>query len=289
MHIGISPWGSSRGGMVAVAAAAVEAGVDTLWLGDGLLVVPDFPPWSGGMESFSELAWLAGRYPTAGIGITAAVLPLRDVMWVAKQAASLDHLTEGRFTLVVTPGIWEREFAYRGLEFESRGRRFEESIKALRAAFRGEPYDGEYVSLPEEGRLSPIPLTDGGPPIWLAGERATMERALALELPFQARARTPDQLAPLAREWFDRGGHELTVRIGLEIAASVPTGDDASSSVAEVNRVVGPPGHLLDALRAYESLGVSDVSLMPGRDDTTSLVTIEALGSEILPALRAGR
>ena len=78
MRIGISPWGSSREGMIAIAAAAVDSGVDTLWLGDGLLVVQDFPPWSGGMESFSELAWLSGRYPAAGIGITPC-LPCQPV------------------------------------------------------------------------------------------------------------------------------------------------------------------------------------------------------------------
>ncbi len=122
MRIGVSPWGSSREGIIAVADAAAQAGLDEFWLGDGLLVVQDFPQWSGGMEPFVELAWLAGRHPEMGIGLGAAVLPLRDVLYVAKQAASLDQLTAGRFTLVVTPGIWEREFAYRGLSFKDRGR-----------------------------------------------------------------------------------------------------------------------------------------------------------------------
>ncbi len=191
MHIGVSPWGSSRSGMVRIATAAVEACVDTLWLGDGLLVVSDFPPWSGGMESFSELAWLAGRFPQVGIGITAAVLPLHDVMWVAKQVATLDHLTEGRFRLVATPGIWEREYVYRGQSFSTRGQHFEEAVLALLAAFAGTGFEGHYVTLPDDGRLSPVPFTPGGPPLWLAGENATMERALRLGLPFQARARTP--------------------------------------------------------------------------------------------------
>lgn len=119
MRVGVSPWGSSLAGVLRVASAAVEAGVDTLWLGDGLLVVPDFPQWCGGMEPLTELAWLAGRYPSVAVGIGAAVLPLRDVLWVAKQAATLDQLTQGRFFLVVTPGIWEREFVYRGLSYQA--------------------------------------------------------------------------------------------------------------------------------------------------------------------------
>lgn len=285
MRIGVSPWGSSLPGIQRVAAAAADGGFDTLWLGDGLLVVPDFPQWSGGMEPFTELAWLAGRYPEIGIGITAAVLPLRDVMLVAKQAATLDHLTAGRFLLVVTPGFWEREFIYRGLSFKRRGARFEESVAALRAAFAGEPFEGDHVHIPAEGRLSPVPLTPGGPPLWLAGDRPTFERALRLGLPFQARTTAPAQLAPLAREWFDRGGSQLGVRIAVEFADQVPADGTGAGGAAGANALAGPPSYVAAQLATYAELGVADVSLMPGRDDAVSLRTVEALASEVLPQL----
>jgi alkanesulfonate monooxygenase SsuD/methylene tetrahydromethanopterin reductase-like flavin-dependent oxidoreductase (luciferase family) len=267
-----------------VATAAAQAGVDTLWLGDGLLVVPDFPPWSGGMEAFTELAWLAGAHPTLGIGIGAAVLPLRDVLWVAKQAATLDHLTEGRFFLVVTPGIWEREFEFRHRSFSARGRHFEDQIGALRAAFAGAGYEGETIRLPDEGRLSPEPFSKNGPPLWLAGDRATMERALRLGLPFQARATTPLTLRPIAEQWFERGGGDLAVRIALEVADDIPE-ELVVDNVAQASALIGPPNYLTEQLAQYAALGVADVSIMPGRNDATSLRTLESLGAEVLPAL----
>lgn len=282
MRIGVSPWASSLDGVRRVAAAAVEAGVDTLWLGDGLLVVPDFAQFSGGMEPFVELAWLAGRHPEVAVGVGAAVLPLRDVLSVAKQAATLDQLTEGRFFLVVTPGFWEREFAYRALSFKQRGRRFDDFVAALRAAFNGDAYDGEQIALPADGRLSPVPYTPGGPPLWLAGGRPTFERALRAGLPFQARTTPPAAFASTAREWFERGGGELAMRIALEVADRV---SDAGPGAAQANALVGPPGYLAEELAAYRELGLADVSLMPGRDDDASLRTLEALGGEILPAL----
>ncbi len=286
MRIGISPWGSSRSGVVGVAAAAADAGVDTLWLGDGLLAVPDFPQWSGGMEPFVELSWLAGRFPQLAVGVGAAVLPLRDVLWVAKQAATLDQLTKGRFFLVVTPGIWEREFVYRGLSYEKRGRRFDDAVSALQAALAGRGYQGTEFTLPDDGRLSPAPYTAGGPPLWLAGDRATFERALRRGLPFQARALTPTGLEPLASEWSSRGGGELAVRISIRLADQVETATVNATSVASANELAGPATYLADQLAAYQALGVTDVSLMPGRDDPTSLLTIEALATTILPALR---
>src|ERR1700685_2863776 len=125
LRIGISAWAADRSGVERVAEAALSAGIDTFWLGDGLLERPDFPPWSGGMESFGELAWLAGRYPGASVALGAAVLPLRDTQWVAKSAATLDQLTEGRFTLVLAPGNWPDEFAAMGRDFDRRGRALE--------------------------------------------------------------------------------------------------------------------------------------------------------------------
>jgi alkanesulfonate monooxygenase SsuD/methylene tetrahydromethanopterin reductase-like flavin-dependent oxidoreductase (luciferase family) len=274
MRIGVSPFASSRDGARRVVAAAVEGGIDTIWLGDGLLEVDAFPMWSGGLEPFVELAYFAGRHPGIRVALGAAVLPLRDVQWVAKQAATLDQLTDGNFVLTVTPGYWEREFHYRGLRFEERGRRFEELVGALRAAFLGVPYESEPARLPVEGRLSPVPATPGGPPLWYAGGRATFERALRDGVPYQAPPTPPDQLRETAGEWFDRGGTDLAVRISLEFGDRVEPTDDV---------LRGPAPYLLEQLVLYRAIGVADVSIMPGRDDATSLRTVDVLASEVLP------
>jgi alkanesulfonate monooxygenase SsuD/methylene tetrahydromethanopterin reductase-like flavin-dependent oxidoreductase (luciferase family) len=278
MRIGVSPFASTRDGARRVAAAAVEGGIDTIWLGDGLLEVDAFPMWSGGLEPFVELAYFSGRHPRIRVALGAAVLPLRDVQWVAKQAATLDQLTEGNFVLVVTPGYWEREFRYRGLRFEERGRRFDELVGALRAAFRGQPYESDAARLPLDGRLSPVPATPGGPPLWYAGGRATFERALRDGVPYQAPPTPPDRLRETAAEWFDRGGTDLAVRISLELGDRVATTDDI---------LQGPAPYLLEQLVLYRAIGVVDVSIMPGRDDATSLRTVEALVTEVLPRFSA--
>jgi alkanesulfonate monooxygenase SsuD/methylene tetrahydromethanopterin reductase-like flavin-dependent oxidoreductase (luciferase family) len=259
-----------------VAGAALSAGIDTFWLGDGLLGRPDFPPWSGGMESFTELAWLAGRYPGASLALGAAVLPLRDPRWVAKSAATLDQLTEGRFTLVLAPGNWPDEFAAMGRDFDGRGAALETNFWSLREIWSAGAGDAS---------PSPRPWRPGGPPIWLAGARATMLRAIRLGLPFQASRVGPSALATTAREWFDRGGTKLAVRVRMEGDRGGSGAGSAPPTATDTGALTGSAAFLAEQVGAYRQLGVTDLSIMPGQDAEACLRTIEALAQEALPAL----
>lgn len=276
LRIGISPWAANRAGVERVAEAALSAGIDTFWLGDGLLGRPDFPPWSGGMESFGELAWLAGRYPGASVAVGAAVLPLRDPLWVAKSAATLDQLTEGRFTLVLAPGNWPDEFAAMGRDFDGRGAALERDFRSLTEIWSADAGDGG---------PSPRPWSPGGPPVWLAGARATMLRAIRLGLPFQASRIGPADLAPTAREWFDRGGTTLAVRVRMGVEQAGSGAGSATPTATDTGALIGSAAFLAEQFDAFRQLGVTDLSIMPGQDVDSSLRTIEALAEQALPAL----
>lgn len=276
LRIGISAWADSRAGVETVAEAALSAGIDTFWLGDGLLGRPDFPAWSGGMESFAELAWLAGRYPRASLGLGAAVLPLRDPLWVAKSAASLDQLTEGRFTLVLTPGNWPDEFAATGRDFGTRGAALESGLRSLSQIWSAGA---------DAGGPSPRPWTPGGPPVWLAGARATMLRAIRLGLPFQASRIGPSALAPTAREWFDRGGTKLAVRVRMGAGDGRKGVAPAPPTATDTGALIGSAAFLAEQIDAFRRLGVTDLSIMPGQDLDSSLRTIDALADEALRVL----
>jgi alkanesulfonate monooxygenase SsuD/methylene tetrahydromethanopterin reductase-like flavin-dependent oxidoreductase (luciferase family) len=100
MRIGISPYGSDRATTLKLTQAAAAGGIDSLWLGDGLFRRPDFAGWRGGLESLTELAWLAGRHPGVRIGITAAVLPVRDTdtgerQQIFRDLAAIDFMPAG--------------------------------------------------------------------------------------------------------------------------------------------------------------------------------------------------
>lgn len=88
-----------------------------------------------------------------------SVLPAHPVPLVAKQAATLDVLSAGRFTLGV--GVGGREHDYRSLDasFDRRHQRLDDQVAELRRLWRGEPpFDGA-------DPVGPAPVQPGGPPI----------------------------------------------------------------------------------------------------------------------------
>lgn len=266
MRLGVSPFASSRTAAVELVEAATSGGLDTIWLGDGIFANADFPDWRGGMETMTSLAWWAGRFPEARIGVTAAVLPLRDIDWLAREANTLAHLTEGRFVLAVAAGFWPEELTYRGVEPTERGRVFRERLAELRE---------KLVS----GPLSPGPYAGEPPPVWLAGAVATMRHALELGLPFQASRLTPDELEPVARAWHEGGGGMLAHRVYVEVG-DMPEGDRV-----ERHAVSGSAAQLTEALGRFAEQGVADLSMVVGHDDESALRTVEVLATEVAPQL----
>ena len=88
---------------------------------------------------------------------------------MAKQAASLDVISKGRFRLGIGTGWNAVEYEALGEDFNNRGRRCEEQIDVLRKLFAQEviSYDGEWHKITEAG-LNPMPVNKKIP-IWLGG------------------------------------------------------------------------------------------------------------------------
>lgn len=107
------------------------------------------------------------------------ILPQRETALVAKQAASLDVLSNGRFRLGIGVGWNKVEMAALGYDFHKRGRRVEEQIDVLRLLFTQElvTFKGEWHDLPDVG-LNPLPV-QRPIPIWLGGHSDVVLHRLA--------------------------------------------------------------------------------------------------------------
>ena len=121
-------------------------------------------------EAMIELAAVAAV--TKRIGLVTAVLlaPLRNAGVLAKQAATVDAISNGRLTLGLAVGGRADDAVVAPAEFHNRGRRFEEQLVLMKRIWAGETLDGA------ERPVGPAPVQPGGPPILIGG---TSPRAMA--------------------------------------------------------------------------------------------------------------
>ena len=125
-----------RDAMIAIAERADELGYTSLWTSDHILLPTSLPdPFGNLLESFTTLSYLAARTEHIGLATGVLVLPQRDPLLVAKQAATVHHLSGGRLTLGIGVGWIPEEYGYLRADFHSRGALADEYIAAMRTLF----------------------------------------------------------------------------------------------------------------------------------------------------------
>lgn len=165
---------------------------------------------------FSYLAGLTRRLEfTTGI----LILPQRQTAVVAKQAATLDVLSQGRLRLGIGLGWNAVEYEALNENFHNRGKRSEEQIAVLRKLWT-EPvvnYRGKYHTITESG-LNPMPV-QRPIPIWLGGlAEAVLKRAVRLGDGWMPNYRTFEQAKPTLetiRGYLEEAGRPA-VSFGIE-------------------------------------------------------------------------
>lgn len=116
------------------ALQADEAGFAGLWLRDVPFLDPGFGDAGQILDPFSYAGFLAAITRNISIGTAGVVLPLREPLIVAKQAASVDQLLQGRFLLGLSSGDRPEEYPAFGLQFGNRAERYRDAVEVARVA-----------------------------------------------------------------------------------------------------------------------------------------------------------
>jgi probable F420-dependent oxidoreductase len=162
--------------MLRVARLAEEAGFDSLWAGEHVVLpdprVPPSPmePLDPILDPVVALTFVAGHTRRVRLGTGIIILPQRNPLVLAKELASLDVLSGGRLEFGVGVGYLEPEFRALGIPFADRGRRTLEYLAAMRAIWSEDhpAYHGRYADF-EAVQARPRPLQQPGPPIVMGG------------------------------------------------------------------------------------------------------------------------
>jgi probable F420-dependent oxidoreductase len=158
---------------------------------------------SGFHEPFVLFGYLAGVTETIELTTGIIILPQRQTVLAAKQAAALDVLSGGRLRLGVGLGWNEVEFEALNEEFSNRGSRAEEQIELMRALWteKSVEFKGKWHTVTEAG-LNPMPVQQPIP-VWMGGgsNERTLRRIARLADGWMPQL-TPDEKGGEALEAF---------------------------------------------------------------------------------------
>jgi probable F420-dependent oxidoreductase len=273
------PWLPSIAEMSDLVGLVESSGYDSLWCGDHI----SFP--AAILDPLLQLAQAAVVSRRLMLGTSVYLLPLRHPVPVAKQVATLDHLSEGRFIFGVgVGGEFAKEYEVCGVPHNERGPRLTEAIGILRKLWTGQPvsHEGRYYGSFREVPMQPPPRQPGGPPIWCGGRSdGALSRAGRLADGWIAYAITPEMfktgLGKIAAAAAEAGrgeaafgtGHLLFARLddtyekALDAATATLSQRYAMDfrRAAERYAALGSPSQVADRIRAFHAAGARHITL----------------------------
>jgi probable F420-dependent oxidoreductase len=182
--VGIGP-GSDPEIIALTTRTAEQCGFHSLWAPEHVVLIDQYSsqyPYSKDgklpmttkvdiLDPFTALTFAAAHSKTIRLGTGICLIPERNPVVTAKEIASLDKLSGGRFDLGVGVGWLAEEFTAVGVPWERRAERTREYLKAMKILWTEEEpeFKGEFCSFPKV-RMYPKPVQKPHPPIVFGGE-----------------------------------------------------------------------------------------------------------------------
>ncbi len=228
-------------------------------------------------EPMLTLAAAAGVTRRVRLAATIIAAPLRNTAILAKQAASLDALSGGRFVLGLALGARQEDYDAVGAPYRGRGRRFDEQLLTLRTFWQ------------EESPIGPRPVQAGGPPILVGGmSERTFARVARYADGYMHGGGPPRAFARMAEKaraaWRDAGRPGEPLLWGMAyFAFGEEAAEAARHYLLDYYAFTGPfarriaegllttPQAVRQFLRGYADAGCDELILFPGVSDVEQL------------------
>jgi len=238
------------------------------------------------------VAFAAAAAVTERIALMPSVMiaPPRQAALLAKQAATLDHIAEGRFRLGMGTGWRPDDYNVMGASFATRGAAMDALLDALEATWSGRPLPGA------DAPVGPPPYTDGGPTIVLGGGRGrALERAGQRAGAWISTPGAPDDIATNYKTVCtaaERAGRRAPRFLASGYYALGDVDDEASGNVASYYAfggtefvemmqgvVLRTPEQITAYLSVMEGIGAEEVCLWP---QARGIEQVDALADIVL-------
>lgn len=275
--------------VVRIAARAEELGYDSVWASDHVFNVSYVHERIGRRPYYDPLtilAFAAARTERIALGTSVLVLPYHNPMRLAKQAATLDHLSGGRLTLGIGVGVINTELEAMGVPFAERGAYTDEAIAIMRTLWQDDNprHQGRFFRFSDVA-FSPRPAHPDGIPLLIGGvSRAAIRRAARVGNGWHPTAMPPEELAQGIRYLA-----EQAERVGRD-PASIPVSVSVPLSGGRAGRFTlgTEPAEMRANARALADVGVSSIVVSPYSGNPEEVFpAMETIAAEVMPAVAA--
>jgi probable F420-dependent oxidoreductase len=297
-HYGFSiPSGEiSFSSVAAWAKRAEDLGFDSVWVSDHFFYsfarYGADPAPIASLEPLTTLAGIAAVTHRVRLGTLVLCSAFRHPALLARIAASIDLLSDGRLDLGLGAGWMREEFDAFGYRFGTAGERFEaleESLDVIRRLFGGDPvtYDGPNVTL-REAVLAPAPergpalwvggkggprllrlaarLADGWNMVWRVAPEAYVGKVSDVHAACDAIGRDPATFGLSVGLYSLIGEDEASARAAFDRGRAAAPGDAMAADDYgswRADTLSGTPDQILERVAAFESLGVGELIVSP--------------------------
>ncbi|MFO0996997.1 MAG: TIGR03619 family F420-dependent LLM class oxidoreductase [Alphaproteobacteria bacterium] len=279
-----------------------QLGFESLWAWDHILlgVDPSFPIH----EALTILTAVAARTTTIKVGTGILVMPVRNPVILAKELATIDHISNGRLLVGAAVGWYKREFDSLGVDFTKRGRLMEQYLEIINRLWTEPKVDGEYPPHNLRGAvLYPKPVQKPRPPILIGGYvDAVLKRAAIKGDGWLTYYYTADSFSrgwAKVRNFAEEAGrnpdelistNQLPICIGPRSKIEGPMKhwlqtewDYASWSESTMDSaIMGTPEECIEQLGPHLATGIDRIIFVPYRYEAEQL---DAIAQDILPKL----
>jgi alkanesulfonate monooxygenase SsuD/methylene tetrahydromethanopterin reductase-like flavin-dependent oxidoreductase (luciferase family) len=239
---------------------------------------------SRSLEPLAMLAAAAGATRRIRLMTSVVVGPTRETTLLARQAATVDSLSGGRFTLGLGVGVRENDYLATGFDFHERGRRLDQQLPTLRRLWAGEPLSNQI------GPISPPALRTNGPELLLGGYvPAVATRIAAWGDGFMApggggREQILDLWQQITQAWEDAGRVGRPRWVGASYFALGPDALDHALTYINASYGYNPelaerrlrgipttPQAVADVIKQQEEMGADELILRPCASDVEQM------------------
>lgn len=271
------------------AQMAEALGFTAIWLRDVPFNVPSFGDAGQGFDPFVYLGFLAAQTSSIALGVSSIILPLRHPAHVAKAAASVDVLSNGRLILGIASGDRPEEYPALGISFDQRGARYRDNLQYIREVAESTPaFDSTYGRVSGGMDMLPKPVS-GQLPLLVTGlSQQTPEWVAKNGDGWMTYPRPALHQADIIKSYRNAiGSNDGVDKPVMEpLYVDLEKNPDAQAKPIHLGMSLGVNA-LVDYLKSREAIGVNHIAINLRFNNADTEQTVESIAKHVLQEFTA--